>query len=302
MLALDKRMSKPRRALPGTTYFISRRCSERRFFLAPSALINQIILYCLAYAAHVFGMQVHAVCAMSNHWHVIVTDPHGYVSDFMHRAHLLVSKCTNTLRKRGENMWTNDEPSCIELPDDETIIAKMVYVLTNPVTARLVAAVDKWPGVCLGPERIGTSLPIERPPVYFSSNGPAPEVLELSIVPPAQALERRSLPELIAGLRESITAVENRTDGPFLGLAEVLAQDPFSQPSSPEPRPRRRPRVAGVIREVFLATLTSMRTFWARYADARRRWLGGETSVVFPAGTNALSRVPGITIADYVPG
>ncbi len=295
-------MCKPRRVLPGTTYFISRRCSERRFFLAPSALINQIILYCLAYAARVFGMHVHAVCAMSNHWHVIVTDPHGYVSDFMHRAHLLVSKCTNTLRKRGENMWTNDEPSCIELPDDETVIAKMVYVLTNPVTARLVAAVDEWPGVCLGPELIGTSLPVERPPVYFSPDGPAPEVLELSIVPPTQSLECRSLSELIAGLRDSVTAVENRADGPFLGIAEVLAQDPFSQPSSPEPRPRRRPRVAGVIREVFLATLTSMRTFWARYADARRRWLGGETSVVFPAGTNALARVPGVTVADFVPG
>ncbi len=106
MLALHRRMSKPRRVLPGTTYFISRRCSERRFFLAPSALINQIILYCLAYAARVFGMQVHAVCAMSNHWHVIVTDPHGYVSDFMHRAHFLVAsaptRCVSAERTLNE--------------------------------------------------------------------------------------------------------------------------------------------------------------------------------------------------------
>jgi hypothetical protein len=55
-------MSKPRRVLPGTTHMISPRCSERRYFLVPGALVNQNILYCLAYAAMLFGMQVHAVC------------------------------------------------------------------------------------------------------------------------------------------------------------------------------------------------------------------------------------------------
>lgn len=294
-------MSKPRRVLPGTTYLISRRCSERRLFLTPSALINQIIVYCVAYAAGIFGIEVHAVCALSNHWHVIATDPDGRVSEFMHRAHLLISKCTNVFRKRHENMWTNDEPSCVELPDDATVIAKLIYVMTNPVTAKLVESIDAWGGVCLGPEALGTVLTVKRPPIYFAEDGPTPKTVELAIVPPAQALVDRSLPELIATLRESVTAVEHTVDGPVLGMAKVLAQDPFGRPSTPEPRPRPRPRVAGVIPEVFKRALKAMRTFWNEHAAARQRWFEGHRPVVFPAGTNAMARYPGVTVADYAP-
>lgn len=294
-------MSKPRRVLPGTTYLISRRCSERRFFLTPSTLINQIILYCVAYAAQVFGMHVHAVCALSNHWHVIVTDPDGRVSEFMHRAHLLISKCTNVFRKREESMWTNDEPSCVELPDDATIIAKLIYVMTNPVTAKLVKTVGAWGGVCFGPDSLGTVLTIERPPLYFAESGPTPKQVELAIVPPAAALHDRSLEELISILRDSVIAVENNVDGPVLGMAEVLAQDPFDKPSTPEARPRRRPRVAGVIPEVFKRALAAMRTFWTEHAEARRLWLAGHTPVLFPAGTNMMANYPGVIVADYAP-
>jgi hypothetical protein len=198
-------------------------------------------------------------------------------------------------------MWKNDEPSCVELPDDATILAKIVYVMTNPVTARLVKSVDEWPGVCLGPETLGTTLSIERPDVYFSEAGPAPKNIDLEIVPPQPCVARRPLARLQADLRASVAAVENRTAGPFLGYAEVLAQDPFAKPRTPETRPRRRPRVAGVIGAVFLETLKSMCKFWDDHARARRRWLAGDTGVVFPAGTNALARYPGVRVAHYAP-
>jgi hypothetical protein len=37
--------------VPGTTYLVTRRCSERRFFLRPSAVTNAIFLYALAVVA-----------------------------------------------------------------------------------------------------------------------------------------------------------------------------------------------------------------------------------------------------------
>jgi REP element-mobilizing transposase RayT len=49
---------------------ITRRCSERRFFLRPDALVTQIFLYCLGTAAAMFGVQLHAFVAMSNHYHL----------------------------------------------------------------------------------------------------------------------------------------------------------------------------------------------------------------------------------------
>jgi hypothetical protein len=147
-------------------------------------------------------------------------------------------------------------------------------------------------GICLGPEQLGTTLVIERPPVYFAKNGPTPETIELPIVPPRAALATRSLADLVTGLRDSVTAVENNTDGPFLGIAEVLAQDPFGAPSTPEKRPRRRPRVAGVISAVFLRTLNAMRSFWNRHAEASRRWLAGDKTVVLPAGSALVPHHP----------
>ena len=44
-------MSLARPVVPGQTVLITRRCSDRRFFLLPAALINQVLLYCLAVAA-----------------------------------------------------------------------------------------------------------------------------------------------------------------------------------------------------------------------------------------------------------
>ena len=59
----------PRRVLPGTSYLVTRRCSERRFFLRPSKLTNEILLYVLAVAAQRYGVLVHAFCVLSNHLH-----------------------------------------------------------------------------------------------------------------------------------------------------------------------------------------------------------------------------------------
>ena len=55
-LSITGGMTAPRQILPGTTYMVTRRCSERRFFLRPSAIVNQIFTYCLAYAAQETGV------------------------------------------------------------------------------------------------------------------------------------------------------------------------------------------------------------------------------------------------------
>jgi REP-associated tyrosine transposase len=55
--------------LPGTTYLITRRCSERRFFLRPSQIVNETFLYVLGLAANRYGVVVHVLCVLSNHAH-----------------------------------------------------------------------------------------------------------------------------------------------------------------------------------------------------------------------------------------
>jgi hypothetical protein len=53
-------MSLPRAIVPGRRYMITRRCSERRFFMRPD-LDNNTFVYCLALAARKAGVSI--VCA-----------------------------------------------------------------------------------------------------------------------------------------------------------------------------------------------------------------------------------------------
>ena len=62
-------MTVPREVVPGRDYMITRRCSERRFFLRPDDEANNAFIYCLALAAQRANVQVTFSTAMSNHHH-----------------------------------------------------------------------------------------------------------------------------------------------------------------------------------------------------------------------------------------
>ena len=60
-------MSAPRQVLQGTTYFVTRRTSQRMFLLRPSPTVNQTCLFLMAAAAQRHGVRIHAYCFLSNH-------------------------------------------------------------------------------------------------------------------------------------------------------------------------------------------------------------------------------------------
>ena len=82
-------MTWPRRIVPGTTYLLTRRCTQRRFMLVPRGIVPKLFGYCVALAAERHGIQVHAITTMSNHYHAVVTDPHGRIPQFCRDVHNL---------------------------------------------------------------------------------------------------------------------------------------------------------------------------------------------------------------------
>ena len=58
-------MTWPRRVVPGTTYLLTRRCTQRRFMLVPRGIVPKLFGYCVALAAERHGIQVHALTVMS---------------------------------------------------------------------------------------------------------------------------------------------------------------------------------------------------------------------------------------------
>src|SRR5262245_1087303 len=98
-------VSQARQVLPGSTYLVTRRCTQRQFRLRPSALTNQIVAYCLALAADRTGVLLHAVCVLSDHWRGVVSDPQARLPEFLGYYHKLVAKAVNASLGRWENLW-----------------------------------------------------------------------------------------------------------------------------------------------------------------------------------------------------
>ncbi len=108
-------MTEPRRFLPKTTYFITRRCTQRLFLLKSTSLNSRIFLYCLAVAAQKTGVTIHAVCVISNRYYAIVSDPDTRIAEFYTWLHKDVSKAANASFERFENQWASEKTSFIAL-------------------------------------------------------------------------------------------------------------------------------------------------------------------------------------------
>src|SRR6266545_4007950 len=98
-------MTAPRQIIPGTTYLITRRCAHRQFLLKPSPVTTGIFLYVLAVAARRYGIQVHAFSVLSNHFHLVITDPDARLPAFEQYLDSLVARAVNASLGRFESFW-----------------------------------------------------------------------------------------------------------------------------------------------------------------------------------------------------
>jgi REP element-mobilizing transposase RayT len=297
-------MTAPRQILPGSTHLVTRRCSERRCFLRPSEVTNGIFLYVLAVAAERCGMKIHAACVLSNHYHVLVTDPDARLPEFEQYLDSLVARATNASLGRFEGFWASGKSySAVGLTAPEDVVAKAAYVLANPIAAGLVQHGAEWPGVWTPPDQLGCGkLVVRRPKMFFREHGDMPAEIELELtVPPgfASAGEFRDRVVRALAALESKTRRDRAAAGlPYLGRAKILAQKPFARPPpSGERRFGLNPRIAAMDAEKRAAALADLTQFWREYRSARGRFLHGDSQAVFPAGTYALRVVFGVRCA-----
>jgi len=283
-------MTAPRQLLVGATYLVTRRCSERRLFLRPSAEVNAIFRYVLAVAAERYQIEVHAFCVLSNHFHLVVTDPHARLPDFHRCLDSLVARATNRALGRWESFWDPASYSAVRLEDPEAILEKMVYVLANPVAAGLVRRGTEWPGLWSDPSALdGPPQLVERPEGFFRKAGALPATAQLRVVrPPGFEADEDLAGRLLRLLRVEEDWAAARLAGQgrsFLSAARVLALKPTARPATVEPRRRLRPRIASRNPETRLQALRRLKAFARRYQEAFEAWTAGAHDAVFPPGT-----------------
>jgi putative transposase len=295
-------MTAPRQVLPGTTYLVTRRCSQRQLLLRPSQVTNQTVGYLLALAANRFQVEVHAYCVMSNHLHLVVSDPEARLPAFTQFFDSLVARSMNAWLARWENFWAPTSYSAVALHGPADVVDKSAYVLANPVAAGLVRRGRSWPGLWSAPERLGVGhLEFQRPSRFFRASGASslPERACLALVVPpgfdSPAQFRRALEDALAA-REAAAAADLASQGRgFLGVPGILAQRPFDRPHHREPRRGLNPRLACRDKWRRIQALSQLMQFLSDYRSAFRSWRSGSTRVLFPPGTylmRVLHRAP----------
>jgi REP element-mobilizing transposase RayT len=282
----------PREILPGKTYLVTRRCTQRQFLLKPSPRTNQIIEYCLAVAAKQTGVLIHAVCFMSNHWHGVITDPLARLPEFLERFHRLVARAQNAALGRCENLWSSEKPSVVLLVSDHDVLEKMAYTIANPTAAGLVRSPDGWPGVLT--RRLVEQRRIAMPDTFFSPDGPLPESAILEITRPPIYLQL-SLPALARHLHDAVDRLTRNARQlladarrRFVGVQAVLQQPFDGKPTSLEPRRSPNPRIAAKHTPARVDAIRSLKAFIQSYRAAWQAWRQGNRAQLFPCGTYAL--------------
>jgi putative transposase len=301
-------MSQPREIVQGATYLITRRTLRRHLLLRPDAAITQLLVYALAVSTRRFGVHVHALCAMSTHLHLVVTDVRGVLPRFLQFFHRLVALGTKVLRTWEGPVWDPEATSVVRLLTHAAVVEKIAYTLANPVAAGLVRRACEWPGAKVSPREIGRGeLRAKRPSAYLDPLNPQwpeeatlPIALPPSVGPDSTAHFQQEVGTELKRQEAAAQADVLRRGGRFLGAERASQVSPYERATSFEALRDRNPTFA-VGREqgsAWRKAAMAVRAFRASYRTAIERWRAGLRDTVFPAGTWWMKAFHGASIQE----
>jgi len=278
--------------LPGARYKITRRCLERRFFLRPDADTTVLMGYCLALCATRYSMLIHAVGTMSNHYHIDITDPFGFIVEFKRDFNSMVARALNAKHGRFDKFWSADAPCDVRIVNDDDVLDRMVYTLVNPVAGGLVRSGRLWAGLTTWGQPFGTVMKFPKPKSFFAQdNSVLPEEASFTLERP-DIYNGSSDAEVFAMLMYRVHErerqiqhefrLENRR---FLGMDRALAQHHDDTPAGREKRFGLTPKVASKSIWHRIAALQHNKRWLTAYREAFAKFREGIRDVLFPHGT-----------------
>ena len=294
--------------LPGARYKVTRRCLERRFFLAPSPEVNNFIGYWLAVCLKRFNLSLYAACFLSNHYHLDLKDLDGRLPEFKCAFNSVLARGLNALRGRFDQFWSADQPCDVLLTDDDAVLSRMAYTLSNPACAGLVRWGNRWPGFSTYGLKPGAVLRFERPNFFFDPmNEDLPAVIELRIERPDilpllsdEAFFERLMGETRARERR---AQDRRRQGTIrvVGESRLRKQRWRDRPKASELRFTPTPKFSSPNHWLRIRQHQRDRDWERRYAIAREAYRRGELLVEFPEGTYWMRVFARVRVAEAPP-
>jgi REP element-mobilizing transposase RayT len=131
---------------PGKLYHVTNRGVDRGLIFA-SDRDRIVFLSLLAEACLASGVVCHAWCLMSNHFHFVVEDTRGLLSQLMHHVQFCYARYFNDTRLPRRTGPLFESRFCAELIDSSDYFRDAVaYVLLNPLRTKapMAATVDEY--------------------------------------------------------------------------------------------------------------------------------------------------------------
>jgi putative transposase len=306
-------MTPPRQIHPGQLCFVTVRAVNRSYRFAPTRQVLEIIWYCFALTLAKYHGRIaaHEFLWMSNHYHMVLTDQAGCLPRFMEELNSLLARALNALHgtsgtaiEKGYNL--------VAVETEDKLIEHCVYTLANPCSAHLVKRCHHWKGVSSRALEYGTATAIKRPEcalwsgpcrhverrasqeskrAKYGGRSKLPEEVELVLVRPPIMRElsdealRSHIRERLAQ-REHVLIKDRRVRAIGVkGWETVTRVSPRSFPSQTEERFGTVPSYSASTTKARTAAWERRRGFLESYYDALRRFVLGEWTAEFPAGT-----------------
>ena len=286
-------MSRSLRYQPGrwSTVFVTGRCIHSRFLLTPSPRVNALINGVLERGCTRYAVRLHAMCFMSNHYHLLFSSQDASsTSSFMQFILSNIAREIGRLRNWREKFWGRRYRAGVVL-DEAAQIDRLKYILSNSVKEGLVKHPRYWPGVhCYRHLAEGTKLHgiwIDRTlryqrPDLTEEDVTSQSVLNLEPLPCLEHLPKHEYQQTIKTLTKD-TLDECDLTQRFIGTKRILAQHPLGAPDSVSRSPA--PLVHCICPMLKQQFVKAYRTFVAAYKEAYQRIVVMKLFTEFPDGS-----------------
>ncbi|MGH1340333.1 MAG: hypothetical protein ACRBN8_02185 [Nannocystales bacterium] len=304
-------MSSPRNLYPDTTLYVTVRAVHRSYRLVPRKRVNRVLEFAFAAVSskhrEKWGMEFYEF--LSTHYHIVLFDRFGRVSDFLQDFNAVVARELNALRGKGGKFFA-DGPGIQTVLGDERVLEHCVYTLANAVAAGIVHKAAHWKGLNSLRMPYGKQYVISKPRIgiwskkqqhkhrrrsqrsgraAFADRSKMPETAVLMIDRP-RIMPELSDEELRAKVREGLKKREakiqvERAGKPVLGMKAALRVHWSTVPTKGAELFGRQPTFSTQTREQRSRMRGLRGRFLRDYRLALARWNAGERDVVFPAGT-----------------
>jgi REP element-mobilizing transposase RayT len=294
---------------PYTLVEVTCRTLQGFLLLRPGPQLNDLALGVIGRARSLYDVHVHLIVIMSNHLHMILA-PRDVESlaKFMNYVDGNLAREAGRLYDWHDKFWAK-RYAAIPIIDDESLLGRVHYLLSQGCKEGLVARPGDWPGVnCVkalvdGDKLVGTWVDRTKMSEASRADGSRKECdfstrYEVPLTPlpcfadltPAQRTTKWR--EMVAAVETETAERLARENRRVVGAAWVLRQDPHSRPADLAKRPQ--PLCHAATKVARMDHRGAYNMFVAAYRAARGLFLRQPPAAIyqFPTGSYVPPFVP----------